>query len=68
MTTRFLWIAGPRGPTPTRCDYESIVMARKYWRVLAEHKLSDDLASLPLDALAQRFPAPEIGDYGHGDG
>lgn len=62
MTTRFLWIAGPRGPMPTRCDDESIMTVRKYERILAEHKLSDDLARLPLDALALRFPAQEVSD------
>jgi len=65
MTLYFLWIAGARGPAPARCDDESIMTVRKYQRVLAEHKLSDDLARLPLDALAQRFPAPEVSDADH---
>ena len=39
MTTRFLWIAGLRGPMPTRCDDESIMTVRKYQRILAEHKI-----------------------------
>ncbi len=50
---------------PTRCDDESIMTLRKYERIMAEHKLSDDLARLPLDALALRFPAPEVSDADH---
>ena len=65
MTTRFLWIAGPRGPMPARCDDESIMTVRKYQRILAEHILSDGLATAPLDALALRFPAPEVSDADH---
>lgn len=66
MTTYFVWVRGPKGPAPSRCDDESIMTLRKYERILAEHKLSDDLARLPLDALALRFPAPEVSDESHG--
>lgn len=66
MTIHFLWISGPRGPAPALCDDESIMTLRKHQRVLAEHKLSDDMARLPLDALALRFPAPEVSDASHG--
>lgn len=59
MTTHFVWIAGPRGPMPTRCDDESIITLRKYSRVLVEHELSNDMDRLSLDALALQFPAPD---------
>lgn len=58
----FAWIKGPRGPAPTRCDDETILALRKYSRVLIEHPIPDDCAVCPLDALALRFPAPEVGD------
>ena len=54
------WTRGPRGPEPSRCDADSILTLRKYERVLIEYTIPDDCADCPLDALALRFPAPEL--------
>ena len=62
----FAWTRGPRGPEPSRCDGDSILTLRKYERVMIEHPIPDDCAACPLDALAQRFPAPEVSDADHG--
>ena len=62
----FAWTSGPRGPEPSRCDFDSILTLRKYSRVLIEHPIPDDCADCPLDALALRFPAPEVSDASHG--
>ena len=65
MTTYFVWVRGPKGPAPSRCDDETMETLRKYNRILSEHALSDDIARLPLDALALQFPAPEVSDADH---
>lgn len=57
----FIWMSALRGPAPQLCDPEAMLTVDKYERVLARHDVPDECAGCTLDALAVRFPAPQLG-------
>jgi len=59
---RFVWLAGPKGPTPQLWHHRNVGVdsanAKPIFDVLRSHDLTPDQAELSLDELAVLFPAP----------
>jgi hypothetical protein len=59
MKATFVWIAGNRGPVPQ--IWYTAQKREKFDRpVLAKHKISAEIAKLPITELEAIFPAPEV--------
>ena len=54
----FVWVEGPRGPTPQKWSSEGLWGQVGRQDILVRFPLGQDEAQLSLDELARRHPAP----------